>query len=319
MTSNKFLLFLPGTPQSNEGYRAEMARLFPDMEIIVATNAADAAKVMPDIEQMMTVLPLMKQELFDAATKLKWFHLLTSGTDGLERFNIRKDVFITSGRGGPMYPVAEAGMSMLFNVSRNIQHSVRAQAAHEWKRPEVMTLLRGKRVVICGVGLIAEQLATMCKAFRMTVEGVTSRKEAIAGFDVVTPMAELKAAAARADYFVVLTPLSDKTRGLISREILAALKPTAYFINLARGALVDEEALIETLREKRIRGAALDVFLNEPLPASSPIWDLPNTIVTAHSAGMHENLWEDIVPICARNLTAWRAGKIDEMINKVER
>ena len=319
MTKNKFLLFLPAAANTGDVYGRELRRLFPEMDIISVFTAEEAAKHMPETEQMMTIGQLMNQGLFDAGKNLKWMHLLTSGIDGLDRFNIRKDVLITSGRGGPMYPVAEAGMAMMFAITRHFQQVSKNQVAHDWSRREVPQLLRGKTAVICGVGLIAETLAPMLKAFRMPVEGLSSRSDTPPGFDRILPMSELKAAASRADYFIILTPLTEKSRGLINREILGAMKPGVFLINLARGALVDEDALIEALRDKKIRGAALDVFTTEPLPKESPLWDLPNVFVTPHSAGQHESLWEDIVPICARNLKAWNAGKTDEMINKVAR
>ena len=317
MAKKKFVVYM--TPPNDVVFSREMQKRFPDLDIISVATKEEMAGIIGETEMMMTTFYFMTQELFDAAKNLKWLHNVTAGIDGLAKFNIAKDIILTSGRGGPMYSVAESTIGLMLAITRDIPQLVRSQQAHEYNKRFLPTLMRGKKVVICGVGMIAETLAPMLKTFQMPVEGLSGRKDVPPGFDAIHPMSKLKEMAAEADFFVILTPLTEETRGLISREVMGAMKPSAYLVNMARGALVDEAALIEILREKKIRGAALDVFEVEPLPASSGLWDLPNVLISPHTGGLHDTLWEDIIPIAADNLTLFLKGETAKMRNQIER
>ena len=148
---------------------------------------------------------------------------------------------------------------------------MRAQDEHQWKRWPAK-LLHDKTVGILGIGVIAEALAPKCKAMGMTVVGITSSPRKVAGFDRVHPMGELLTVLPKLDYLVLLTPYSPATHHMIDAKVFAAMKPTSYLINVARGGVVDEDALVEALRAKTIAGAALDVFNQEPLPPDHPLW-----------------------------------------------
>jgi len=142
-------------------------------------------------------------------------------------------------------------------------------------------LLHDKTVGILGIGVIAEALAPKCKAMGMTVVGITSSPRQVAGFDRVHTMSELTSVLPQLDYLVLLTPYSPATHHMIDAKVFAAMKPTSYFINVARGGVVDEDALLAALRDKKIAGAALDVFNQEPCRRSS-VLDFQNVIITTH-------------------------------------
>jgi len=168
-----------------------------------------------------------------------------------------------------------------------------------------------------GIGAISEALATRCKAFSMRVVGVSNARTEAPGFDRVFSRADLKVAAAEADFLIILVPLQKDTFHMIDGDVVAAMKPSAFLINLARGDVVDEAALIQALREKRIAGAGLDVFSTEPLPRDNPLWSMRNVMITPRVGGMSDIYAEQIFPIIADNIEAWIAGRPQDMRNLV--
>jgi phosphoglycerate dehydrogenase-like enzyme len=206
----------------------------------------------------------------------------------------------------------------LLALSRQLPRSVRNQSAHKWERFPAR-LLRDKTVGIFGIGIIAEELAPKCKAFGMTVVGITSVRRAVPGFDTVYAREELVEAVRGLDYLVLLTPYTAATRHSVDAKVLAAMKRSAYLVNLARGGVVDEAALIDALREKRIAGAALDVFAEEPLPADHPFWDMEEVIVTTHQGGFCDVYVDFALPVIEENLRKFLAGDTAGMTNLVKR
>jgi len=157
----------------------------------------------------------------------------------------------------------------------------------------------------------------LLKAFGMRVVGVTRTPRAVAGFDAMVPTAELARAAAEADYLINVLPGSDENRGIFSRAVFAAMKPGGCFINVGRGETVDEAALIEGLRSKRIAGAGLDVFQNSPLRPDSPFWDLPNVVVSPQVGGFFDGYEDHVMPLLLENMRRFLTGRVGEMENVV--
>jgi phosphoglycerate dehydrogenase-like enzyme len=153
----------------------------------------------------------------------------------------------------------------------------------------------------------------------MTVVGISSSKRPVAGFDQVYGRDELLAAVRDLDYLLALTPYSAATRHLVDTMIFSAMKPTSYFINLARGGVVDEEALIKALNNGQIAGAALDVFNHEPLPDDHPFWSMKNVIVTPHLGGFYDGYADRALPVVEENIRRFLAGDTGNMINVVRR
>src|SRR5262249_46356672 len=177
----------------------------------------------------------------------------------------------------------------------------------------------GKTVGILGVGAIAEALAPKCKMFGMTVVGFTSAKREVVGFDRMHGLEEMLSHVGTLDYFVLLTPYSKATHHLVGGPILGAMKPTSYLINLARGGVVDEAALVGALQQGWIAGAALDVFEQEPLPANHPLWTCKNVIITPHLGGFCDVYVDHAMPVVEHNMRCSLAGDIAGMRNVVKR
>ena len=213
-------------------------------------------------------------------------------------------------------PMTESALSLMLAAAREMPRMLRNQAQHHWERYG-SRLLYGKTVGIFGIGAIAEVLGPVCKAFGMNVVGISSAKRDVPGFDRMVLRSDLAKVIGEFDHFVILTPLTDETRNIVDAKMLAAMKPSAFLINLARGGIVDEAALIEALKAKRIGGAAIDVFVKEPLPADHPFWTMENVILSPHIGAFNADYVSQVLPFVKENLTHYLAGRRDSMINVV--
>jgi D-2-hydroxyacid dehydrogenase (NADP+) len=203
-------------------------------------------------------------------------------------------------------------------LSRRFPVILRNQQLQRWERwPQ--PLLLGKTIVIVGVGMIAEALALRCACFGMTVYGVSQSMRVPRGFDKVYGRAELTTAAATADFLVLLVPYAADTESLIDARVIGAMKPTAFLINVARGGVLDEAALLHALRDRRIAGAALDVFRETPLPPGDPLWAEERIIITPMLGGMSDIYLAQAYPIVRENLSKFLADDIRSMNNVVDR
>jgi phosphoglycerate dehydrogenase-like enzyme len=180
-------------------------------------------------------------------------------------------------------------------------------------------LLYGKTVGILGIGAIAEVLGPVCKALGMVVVGISSAARQVPGFDRMNHRDELARIIGDFDHFVILTPLTAETQNIVDVKMLAAMKPTAFLINLARGGIVDEAALIAALRNKQIAGAAIDVFLQEPLPPDHPFWAMDNVILSPHIGAFNADYIEQVLPFVKENMTRFLARDFDHMVNVVRK
>ncbi len=201
---------------------------------------------------------------------------------------------------------------------RDFPRMLRNQAAGRWERwPQ--PLLWRKTAVIVGVGAISEALAPRCKAFGMSVYGVSHSPRVPDGFDGVLPRGELVKAAALADFLILVVPFSPETDNLIDARVIGAMRPHSFLINVARGGVLDEQAVVQALREKRIAGAALDVFREQPLPPGHPLWSEERVLISPLLGGMSDVYLEQAYPIVRENLGHFLAGHPEQMINQVAR
>jgi phosphoglycerate dehydrogenase-like enzyme len=222
------------------------------------------------------------QRVLNGAPGIRWIHTCTAGFDQLLIPEIiERGLIVTRSSRTHNIPMAEFVVAYLFAVSKRLPQLLQAQAAHEWRPPDPDEL-GGKTIGIVGAGAIGAEVARRCAALGMRVVGIKRTPAPLAHFEQVLPPSELPALLAQSDFVVLATPLTTETRGMIGEVQLRQMKPTAYVINVARGALIVEADLIRALREEWIAGACLDAHEREPLPADSPLWDLPNAIVTPH-------------------------------------
>jgi len=289
----------------------------------VTVNLVDHhTKVDPHIgsaDVLVTFGPMMADHVLAKAANLKWIQALGTGIDGIvDQPSLRREVLVTNMHGFHGAPVSEAAIMSMLALARDLPRSLRAQRERKWVRFPA-SLIRGKTVGIFGIGAIAEELAPRCKAMGMTIVGITSAQRPVTGFDRMFGRDELIAAVRDLDYLVLLTPYTPETRHIVNAAVFAAMKPTCFLVNLARGGVVDEAALIEALREKRIAGAALDVFAREPLPEDHPFWGMDNVIITTHQGGFFDEYPAHALPVVENNLRKFLIGDLKSMVNIVKR
>lgn len=290
---------------------------FPALNILTAMDLPAADDRLAEAEVIVAVDHTFTDDRLTRAARLKWIHTMTTGTNAiLSSRALRPEVVVTSTRGihGPQ--MCEMIFMYMLNLAREYPRMLDNQRRHIWKR-WTQTRLCGKTVAILGLGLTAEALAPRCKAFGMTVLGITRTPRAVAGVDRLFDYAQLEEAAALADFLVVLAPQSPVTENIINAKVLAAMKPSAFLLNLARGGLCDDVALVDALRNKRIAGAGLDVFRTEPLAPESPYWDLDNVMITAHCSGSSDDNNALTWPIIETNMQCFIENRCAEMINRV--
>jgi phosphoglycerate dehydrogenase-like enzyme len=289
----------------------------PQFTFDYARNEQEALGVCAGAEVLLAMAHDVSDELVSRMPKLRYLCALSAGTDRLETLrHLKPDVLVTSARGihGPQ--MSELAFLSMIALSRDFARMQRNQQAHRWERwPQ--RLIFGKTGVIAGIGPIAEELAARCVAFGMRVIGVSDAREAAPHFEQVMNRGQLRDAAALADFLIVLVPLSVATRHMIDESVLAAMKRGGILINLARGPVVDEQALIRALQEGRIGGAGLDVFETEPPADDSPLWDMPNVIITPRIGGMSDVYSGQVLPLVVHNLRCFRQGRVSEMRNFV--
>jgi phosphoglycerate dehydrogenase-like enzyme len=316
------LIILRSHEKIRTAYFNGIAQTFPDLTVNIVANVADADPYLDAAEIIVTHGPHLETKadhVFSTAKKLKWVQGIGTGVDGIaDRPSLGKDIIVTNIHGVHGAPMSEAAMSLMLALSRQLPRSLNNKAQHKWENwPS--RLLNEKTVGILGMGSIAESMAPRFKAFNMTVLGFTSGVREVPGFDRVYDKSKLKEMLGSIDYFVVLTPYTPQTHNMINAEMLAAMKPNSYLINLARGGVVDEKALLEALKEKRIAGAALDVFAQEPLKSDSPLWNLDNVIITCHQAATHDNSARNNLPTIQENIRRYLAGDFKNMKNIIKR
>jgi D-2-hydroxyacid dehydrogenase (NADP+) len=315
MTNLLILLAMP-EPVRNQ-YRVRMAASFPELNISLVDHHSKVGPHVAAADALLTFAPMLSDTVLQSATRLKWVQALGTGVDNLiDRPCLRKDVIVTNVHGIHGPPVSEAAIAAMLALARNLPRAVRLQEKRQWQRFPAQ-LLHDKTVGIFGIGAIAEALAPKCRSFGMRTIGLSSAPRPVPGFDRLHRSGELAAVAGEFDFFVLLTPLSDKTRNCIDAKIFAAMKPTCFFINLARGGVVDEAALLEALQTGRIAGAALDVFNEEPLPAEHPFWGMDNVIITTHQGGFCDVYIDHAWPTVETNMRCFLSGDFDKMINVV--
>jgi D-2-hydroxyacid dehydrogenase (NADP+) len=317
MTSLLMLLAMP--PEIRMQYYSRLHSTFPDLTIHLVDHHSKVDPYIGSATILMTYGPMLNDHVVRAGVNLKWIQALGTGVDNIVDLpSLRPDVIVTNIHGIHGAPVSEAAIMAMLALSRDFPRIVRNQDRHIWERWPAR-LLHKKTLGILGVGAIAEALALRCKALGMTVVGVTSAKRAIPFFDRVFGREELIRAVGGLDFFVVLTPYSSATHHLVDAAVFSAMKRGSYFINLARGGVVDEDALIKALERGQIAGAALDVFREEPLPENHPLWSMKNVIVTPHLAGFYDGYADHALPVVAENIRRFLAGDSGNMINIVKR
>lgn len=289
-------------------------------ELEFASGDAEVLAALPEAEVLLAVA--LTPAMLEAGKRLKWVQVISAGVDHMAPEVLKSPVTIANARGMHVVHMSEHVLGYLLAFSRLLPDCLRWQAAHDWRQKECIErvfTLSGKTACIVGLGAIGAACAERLAALGVRVTGVRRRNDLPVpkGVARATGPEGLDELLAEADFVIVATPLTDATRNLIDAGRVARLKPGAYLVNIARAAVVDQAAMLTALRSGALAGAGLDVFATEPLPAESPLWDLPNVIVTPHSSGNYPGYVEQATSIFAENLRRWRAG--EPLINVVDK
>ena len=300
-------------------YAAGLRENFRDLEMQVAQSAADAHVDYGKVEILIAFGIAVTDSLFAGMPRLKWVQSLATGVDHFLRSKtLAHDVILTSGRGIHGPAMRETVLHLMLSISHDSNGLVGDKASRRWDR-RAWPLLSGKTAVVIGTGVAGSAIGSSLQAMGMHVVGVSRTPRDAVGFDAVVPQRELAQVAAKADYIINVLPADAVNLKIIGSSVFARMKPSAYFINVGRGETVDEQALIAALKGRQIAGAGLDVFATEPLPGESPLWDLPNVFISPHIGGLFKEYQELALPLIIRNMTAYLAGRIDQMTNVIDR
>lgn len=263
---------------------------------------------------VLVVSGLWRNDLLPKAKKLRFIQSIGAGTDQFSRDELTSQkIRLASASGVNRRAVSEHVMSLILALSRRLPEARDNQAKKVW-RGMISDLsqredeLGGKTLVIIGLGAIGSRLAELAKAFDLKVIGVKRDPSTGKGAaDAVHSIADLKKVLPAADFVALTCPLTKETENIIDAAALAAMKPSAFLINGARGRCVDEAALIDALKNRQIAGAAIDVTVEEPLPATSPLWTTDNLFITPHTAGETRRYEDNVIDILMDNLDRlWR-------------
>jgi phosphoglycerate dehydrogenase-like enzyme len=300
-------------------YYKGLREAFPEMSIDLVDHHSKVDPYIGSADILLTFGAHMADHVLEKGKKLRWIQALGTGVDGIvDRPPFREGVLVTNMHGLHGDSVPEAAIMLMLALARDLPRAMRQRNARKWERYPSQ-LLKGKTVGIFGVGAIARSLAPKCKSFGMKVIGITSAVRGVEGIDRMVRRDDLDSVVGELDFLVLLTPYTAETRGIVGEKVIGAMKPSAFLVNLARGGIVDEEALVGALRDKRLAGAALDVFATEPLPENHPFWSMDNVIVTPHLGGFHDQYAEEALPTVVENFRKFLAGDLDKMKNVVKR
>jgi D-2-hydroxyacid dehydrogenase (NADP+) len=302
-----------------EAYRDALRGEFQDLEVQVANTPTDTKVDFSKVNVLVAFGMGVTDALFTRMAALKWVQSLATGVDHFLRSKtLPAGVILTSGRGIHGPAMRETVLHLMLSVSHDSNRLVADKNAARWER-RPWPLLAGKTAAVIGTGVAGSAIGAALQALGMRVVGISGTPREVDGFDVVLPRQQLARATAEADYLVNVLPADAANLNLLGREVFAAMKPRAYFINVGRGETVDEAALIDALEQRRIAGAGLDVFASEPLPAASPLWKMPHVFMAPHVGGLFEEYAQMAIPLLVRNMRAFLSGQTDQMINKIDR
>jgi phosphoglycerate dehydrogenase-like enzyme len=290
------------------------ARL-PDRDIVVWTDESELRAGIGELEALVAFRP--PRGVWAGAVRLRLFQMMGAGVDALlPAPDLPASVRIANARGIHGPHMSEFALGMMLALAKRVPRAIAQSRERQWSQYQADTI-EGRTLGILGLGAIGEAVAEKAVALGMRVIGTQRAPKPVPHVAEIFRPDETARVLADSDYLVVLLPLTPETRDSIGARELAWMKPGAYLVNLARGGIVDEHALAEALRAGKLAGAASDVFAEEPLSASSPLWDAPNAILTPHVAGLGPRYMENLSEILAENLD--RIEKNLPLRNEVDR
>jgi phosphoglycerate dehydrogenase-like enzyme len=303
----------PAVASPSGPFAAAFARLPKEAQVVVSDDPAKLSDVAPraDVIFFAHGNGRLLSGVLPKAARARWIHSLWTGVEGIMGPELRDHPgVLTNGRGVFRWPLADWVTGVLLFYAFDLRRVIRQQEQELWK-PVNGHLLEGQTLGIVGYGAIGAAVASRARVFSMKIAALRRRAELLAGdalVDYAFPADQLQELMARSDYLVVAAPLTAETRGLVGKREISAMKSSAVLINIGRGPVVDEAALIEGLETGAIRGAALDVFDHEPLPSGHPFWKMPQVLLSPHTADRVEGFLGPAFDCFIENVTRYRQG-----------
>lgn len=291
-----------------------LRRRFPDIEFVHAHDDSELKQALRDADA--TFSSVVREDAFREARKLRWIHASSAGIGSmLFPSLLESDVVLTNSRGVMSEWIAEHVLSVILAWQRGLHLAVRRQTERVWAQDEIagwQRPVRGTRVLIVGYGSIGQSVAEKCASLGMSFTPMRRRT----GHRMAS-LEQLPAELPEHDVVVLAVPHTRETHQCFNSEMLARMKPGSLLVNVGRGKLVDEPALVNGLKQGRPGSAALDVFEHEPLATDSPLWSMENVILTPHVAGFGHGFWEAMVDLFARNLARYLKGEpLENVVDK---
>ncbi len=304
------ILFLTSFDFDVNGEKLERIReIAPDASVTAVPREEATPAMVKDAE---IIIGRPKREYIRESDSLKWMQLPSAGADGYtDKSLFRNENFILTNCSGVYgMPIAEHVFGMIFAFNKNFYYHFKNRAEKKWDRKLNRADFCGSAIGIIGLGDIGSQIAKGAKGFGATVLAVKRTPDHKPEFvDELYGEDGIDTVMAKSDYVVIALPHTGTTKGIITEERLRKMKPGSFFINIARGDIVDQDALIKALREKRIAGAGLDATSPEPLPSGSPLWEMENVIITPHSSGFSPTNIDRRFEIFYENLKRYLTGE----------
>ena len=298
--------------EADREFVAELRNSFPSVNFCQAPTQADQVREIPDAEVLFGAIT---PAVFEAAGKLRWCHFVGAGFDPLVRGNpafVASDVVLTNAPGTHAMAMADHVMGMILMFAHRMVDMLDDQRAHRWDVDKYRAQIReleGTTMGLLAVGSIGRAVAVRAQAFGIRVYGVDLKPmKPPEGVTEVWTLEGLERLLRISDWFVVTAPLTDGTEGLLNRERIGQLKQGSHLIVISRGGIVDETAVVEGLRSGSIAGAGFDAVETEPLPDESPLWDIPNVLISPHVSGDSPQTWERRYRIFKDNLARYLKG-----------
>lgn len=298
-----------------------LRKRWPEMKVVHLPNYDRLDEELPDTDIFVGYSLRAKQLPY--ARKLKWIHSTAAGVAQLMYPELRESGVLVTNPGGIFsVPMAEHTLGLMIALARNFPDCVRQKDQARWSQQEIwdkarLTELNGQLLLIVGFGSIGHELARRARAMEMRVWGVTRSGTGDTSLaEKIVPAAQLDEVLPQADFVVISAPETPETRHLIGAAQIGTMKKTAKLINIARGSLLDETPLIRALESGALAGAALDVASTEPLPPESPLWKAPNLLITPHTSGVSDRLWQRQTALLVELLEQWFGGR--EVRNRVD-
>lgn len=311
-------MFILSSAKIRSRIREELTTTYPEIEFQFCQNINEAEPYLAKADILLTYGEDLSPAYIQTASNLKWIHVLSAGLDKMPFEAImEQDILVTNAKGIHQVPMAEYTIGMMLQVIRNLALIQQNQKDKVWDRRIKMEELNGKTIAVLGAGAIGSEIARLSKAFRMKTIGLNRSGHPADHFDQTVPISKIDDILKEVDFLVSVLPRTEETYKLMKKEHFERMQEHAVFINIGRGTTVDQEALIEAMRENQIAHAVLDVMEEEPLPKENVLWEMENVTITPHISGITPQYQDRAFEQFRDNLHVFRTGEGNYM-NKID-